>query len=107
MSGANAYAVLSSPRTSGTEAMVISASWLSRDRESDGAKLNLRGVSTVLALANFSKSEFPSLREGWRQFMEIRRVLSLGKGSGVHNQRWLPRGHACLSLLIPRVVATK
>ncbi|KAJ7632813.1 Gaa1-like protein [Roridomyces roridus] len=49
--GTNAYAVLSSPRTSGTEAMVISASWVSR---ADGS-LNLRGVSTVLTLARFLK----------------------------------------------------
>ncbi|KAH8826974.1 Gaa1-domain-containing protein [Flagelloscypha sp. PMI_526] len=41
-SGTNAYALLSSPRTSGTEAMVISASWLSRTGEGDGT-LNLRG----------------------------------------------------------------
>jgi len=52
INGTNAYAVMSSPRASGTEAMVISASWLSRTGEGDGA-LNLRGVSTVLALANF------------------------------------------------------
>ncbi|KAJ6525651.1 Gaa1-domain-containing protein [Mycena capillaripes] len=54
LAGTNAYAVLSSPRTSGTEAMVISASWISRTGEGDGT-LNLRGVSTVLALANFLK----------------------------------------------------
>ncbi|EPT06041.1 hypothetical protein FOMPIDRAFT_125023 [Fomitopsis schrenkii] len=53
-SGANAYAILSSPRASGTEAMVISASWLSRTGEGDGT-LNLRGVSTVLSLAWFLK----------------------------------------------------
>jgi len=55
--GANAYAVLSSPRQAGAEAMVISASWRSRIDEGQGA-LNLRGVSTVLALANFVKSTF-------------------------------------------------
>ncbi|KAJ7087836.1 Gaa1-like protein [Mycena epipterygia] len=54
INGTNAYAVLSSPRTSGTEAMVISASWISRTGEEDGT-LNLRGVSTVLTLANFLK----------------------------------------------------
>ncbi|KAJ7510073.1 Gaa1-like protein [Mycena galericulata] len=52
--GTNSYAVLSSPRTSGTEAMVISASWISRAGEGKGS-LNLRGVSTVLALARFLK----------------------------------------------------
>lgn len=53
-SGSNAYAVMSSPRTSGTEAIVISASWLSRIDEGDGA-INIRGVSTVLALAYFMR----------------------------------------------------
>lgn len=53
--GINAYAVLSSPRASGTEAMVISASWISRMDDGHDA-LNLRGVSTVLALAAFLKS---------------------------------------------------
>nr|GAT60039.1 predicted protein [Mycena chlorophos] len=53
--GTNAYAVLSSPRASGTEAMVISASWISRLGEGDGS-LNLRGVATVLALARFLKT---------------------------------------------------
>ncbi|KII88370.1 hypothetical protein PLICRDRAFT_161388 [Plicaturopsis crispa FD-325 SS-3] len=52
--GTNAYAVMSSPRASGTEAIVISASWLSRTGEGDGT-LNLRGISTVLALARFLK----------------------------------------------------
>ncbi|CAA7271557.1 unnamed protein product [Cyclocybe aegerita] len=52
--GTNAYAVLASPRHSGTEAMIISASWLSRSGEGDGT-INIRGVSTVLALAGFLK----------------------------------------------------
>ena len=51
-SGSNAYAVLSSPRYSGAEAAVISASWLSRTGDGDGT-LNLRGVATVLSLATF------------------------------------------------------
>ncbi|THH33887.1 hypothetical protein EUX98_g293 [Antrodiella citrinella] len=48
--GTNAYAIFSSPRGSGAEATLISASWRSRDGED---KLNLRGVSTVLGLAAF------------------------------------------------------
>ncbi|KAG6867027.1 hypothetical protein C0991_003944 [Blastosporella zonata] len=52
--GINAYAILKSPRAPGNEAMVISASWLSRTGEGDGT-LNLRGVATVLALAGFLK----------------------------------------------------
>ncbi|KAI0336516.1 Gaa1-domain-containing protein [Cubamyces sp. BRFM 1775] len=55
INGTNAYAVLQSPRASGTEAIVISASWLSRMGEGDGT-LNLRGVSTLLALASFLKN---------------------------------------------------
>ena len=57
INGTNAYAILRSPRNPGTEAMVISASWLSSAKDGDGA-LNLRGVSTVLALAAFLKREF-------------------------------------------------
>lgn len=52
--GTNVYAVLSTPRTPGTEAMVISASWLSRTDDGLGT-LNLRGIATVLSLAGFLK----------------------------------------------------
>ncbi|KZT11326.1 Gaa1-domain-containing protein [Laetiporus sulphureus 93-53] len=52
--GSNAYGIFHSPRASGSEAMLISASWLSRTGEGDGT-LNLRGVSTVLSLAAFLK----------------------------------------------------
>ncbi|KAH9173624.1 Gaa1-domain-containing protein [Lactarius sanguifluus] len=48
LNGTNAYAVFSAPRTSGTEAVVISASWKSLT-----GGYNLRGVSTVLSLATF------------------------------------------------------
>ncbi|KAI9508310.1 Gaa1-domain-containing protein [Russula earlei] len=50
LNGTNAYAVFSAPRTSGTEAMIISASWKSMT----GGE-NLRGVSIVLSLAAFLK----------------------------------------------------
>ena len=40
----------------GAEAIIISASWLSRTGEGDGT-LNLRGVATVLSLAGYLKSE--------------------------------------------------
>jgi glycosylphosphatidylinositol transamidase len=40
--------------------MVISASWISRIGEDDGT-LNMRGVSTILALAGFLKRELSSL----------------------------------------------
>ena len=61
ISGSNAYAILSSPRYSGAEATVISASWLSSLGDGDGT-LNLRGVATVLSLAAFlnRQSHHPS-----------------------------------------------
>ncbi|KAJ2933795.1 hypothetical protein H1R20_g3313, partial [Candolleomyces eurysporus] len=54
LTGANAYAVSSSPRASGNEAMVIAASWIRRHDKGE-EELNLRGISTVLALAKFLK----------------------------------------------------
>ena len=44
---------MNSPRTSGSEAIVVSASWLSQ--VGDGS-YNLRGIATVLTLAGFLKS---------------------------------------------------
>lgn len=57
LNGTNAYAIISAPRHSGTEAMVISASWLSRIGDGNSI-LNLRGISTVLALAGFLKRAY-------------------------------------------------
>ncbi|KAJ3787413.1 Gaa1-like protein [Lentinula aff. detonsa] len=54
LNGTNVYAILRSPRVSGAEATIISASWISRVNEGDGT-LNLRGVATVLALSRFVK----------------------------------------------------
>lgn len=81
MRGVNAYAVLSSPRAAGNEAMVISASWLSRTGEGDGT-LNLRGVATVLALARYLKRErvfFPFYSESFLKLRFGPRTFSLGK----------------------------
>lgn len=50
--GANAYGVYPVPRASGAEAIVISASWVSRTDEGAGTP-NMRGVATVLALARY------------------------------------------------------
>ena len=55
MHGVNTYAIFSAPRTSGTEAMVVSASWKSETL--GGGTLNLRGVATILSLAAYIKSE--------------------------------------------------
>ncbi|KAF8637410.1 hypothetical protein AX17_002905 [Amanita inopinata Kibby_2008] len=81
--GTNAYAVLSSPRASGTEAIVISASWLSSMNEGSGG-LNLRGVSTILALAAFLKKY--SL---WAK--DVVFVISDGYLDGMH--AWLSAYH--------------
>ncbi|KAF8609985.1 Gaa1-domain-containing protein [Ceratobasidium sp. AG-I] len=54
MQGANAYAIYAAPRTSGNEAIVLSASWKSLKWDEDGS-LNLRGVATILALAGYLK----------------------------------------------------
>jgi glycosylphosphatidylinositol transamidase len=51
ITGTNTYAISRSPRTSGTEAMVIAASWISRQEEGENEQPNLRGIATVLALA--------------------------------------------------------
>ncbi|CAL1704592.1 unnamed protein product [Somion occarium] len=48
--GTNAYAIHSSPRASGAEAILISASRISRTGD-----LNLRGISTVISLAAYLK----------------------------------------------------
>ncbi|KAF8447520.1 Gaa1-like protein [Boletus edulis BED1] len=53
ITGINAYAILNSPRTPGSEAIVISASWLS---EVGKEPYNLRGIATVIALAGFLKN---------------------------------------------------
>jgi glycosylphosphatidylinositol transamidase len=66
MNGTNAYAILKAPKTDGAEALVLSASWLSRARDAEGErKVNIRGVAIVLALANFLESETSSLYKVW------------------------------------------
>lgn len=54
----NAFAIMNSPRASGSEAIVVSASYLS---EAGKEPYNLRGIATVLALAGFLKSMRVSL----------------------------------------------
>ncbi|EIN07262.1 Gaa1-domain-containing protein [Punctularia strigosozonata HHB-11173 SS5] len=81
--GANAYAVSPSPRASGTEVMLISATWLSTMGDGDGT-LNLRGVATVLALAGFLKKY-----SMWAK--DIVYVVSDGYMDGMH--AWLSAYH--------------
>ncbi|EPQ58341.1 Gaa1-domain-containing protein, partial [Gloeophyllum trabeum ATCC 11539] len=84
--GVNVYAVSSSPRASGAEAMVISASWLSRTGEGDGT-INSRGVATVLALAAFLKKHAL-----WAKDLIF--VISDGYMDGMH--AWLSAYHGSL-----------
>ncbi|KAF9526996.1 Gaa1-like protein [Crepidotus variabilis] len=83
VNGTNTYAILASPRHSGTEAIVISASWISRIGEGNGT-VNVRGVSTVLALAGFLKRY-----SHWGK--DIVFVLSDGYLEGM--QAWLSSYH--------------
>ncbi|KAG0143144.1 hypothetical protein CROQUDRAFT_66493 [Cronartium quercuum f. sp. fusiforme G11] len=55
LNGTNVHAILQAPRTDGTESLVLMASWLSRKPKSDskGGDLNVRGIASILALANY------------------------------------------------------
>jgi len=59
--------------------MVISASWLSRTGDGDGT-LNLRGISTVLALAGFLKRGCILVFTGLYHYICAHRSLILGQG---------------------------
>ncbi|KAF9520478.1 hypothetical protein BS47DRAFT_634714 [Hydnum rufescens UP504] len=57
--GVNVYASLSTPRASGSEAIVISASWRSLsfvEGSRTERNLNLRGIAILLSLARHSRS---------------------------------------------------
>ena len=77
--GTNAYAVLASPRGPRNEAIIIGASWLSRTGEGNGI-VNLRGISTVLALARFLRSKNILPVSFFDQ--NLVRLFLVGKGSG-------------------------
>ncbi|KAG8757537.1 Glycosyl phosphatidyl inositol protein transamidase complex subunit, partial [Serendipita sp. 396] len=55
ITGNNAYGVYRAQRTSGMEAIVIAASWVSRQQEGANLQPNLRGIATVLSLASSLK----------------------------------------------------
>lgn len=50
------YASVTPPRSSGTETILISANWISRD-----GGLNLRGIATLLAMGDFLRGMFNHL----------------------------------------------
>ncbi|BGO95445.1 hypothetical protein NBRC10512_001413 [Rhodotorula toruloides] len=85
LSGVNTYAILAAPKTDGAEALVLSASWLSRAKDEHGQpRINTRGVAIVLALANyFKKYAF------WSK--DIIFVISDGYSEGA--QAWLDAYH--------------
>jgi len=78
---------MASPRGPRNEAIVIGASWLSKVGGGNGT-LNLRGVSTVLALARFLRSKNMLLFHDFDQ--KLSRLLLVGKGFDLRHQRWLP-----------------
>ncbi|BGP20023.1 Glycosyl phosphatidyl inositol protein transamidase complex subunit [Rhodosporidiobolus nylandii] len=85
LSGINTYAVLPAPKTDGAEAIVLSASWLSRAVGVEGERrINVRGVAIVLALANYFKKY-----SMWSK--DIVLVISDGYSDGV--QAWLDAYH--------------
>ena len=80
LSGINTYAILPAPKTDGAEALVLSASWLSRATNDDGSRrVNTRGVALVLALANYFKSA--SRLTSPRSHTSLELMLSLAEHS--------------------------
>ncbi|GAA5905667.1 hypothetical protein JCM8208_005799 [Rhodotorula glutinis] len=85
LSGINTYAILPAPKTDGAEALVLSASWLSRATNEDGSRrVNTRGVALVLALANYFKKH-----SMWSK--DIIFLVSDGYADGA--QAWLDSYH--------------
>ncbi|CAG8434789.1 11747_t:CDS:10 [Ambispora gerdemannii] len=52
ISGVNVFGVLSAPRGDGTEALVLSAPWISKD----GKTVNINGVAAILSIGKFFQS---------------------------------------------------
>ncbi|GAA5979372.1 hypothetical protein JCM11641_005016 [Rhodosporidiobolus odoratus] len=85
LSGTNTFAILPAPKTDGAEALVLSASWLSRALDEHGnRRINTRGVALVLALANYFKKY-----SMWSK--DIIFVISDGYSEGM--QAWLDSYH--------------
>ena len=79
--------------------MVIGASWISRIGEKDGT-VNIRGVSTVLALANFLKRKSLLILLSFTvllTFPFLNRVFLLGERHRICHKRWVPGGNASMA----------
>ncbi|GAA5827560.1 hypothetical protein JCM11251_001733 [Rhodosporidiobolus azoricus] len=88
LSGINTYAILAAPKTDGAEALVLSASWLSRAADENGQqRINTRGVASVLALANYFKkyAEYSM----WSKDI----IFLIGDGYSEGVQAWLDSYH--------------
>ena len=68
---------------------MISAAWLSGTGDVDGT-LNLRGVSTVLALAAFLKRMSSPVIPAFHITGTADRAFTMGKRSRFRGQRWQP-----------------
>ncbi|KAG0272077.1 Glycosyl phosphatidyl inositol protein transamidase complex subunit [Linnemannia exigua] len=77
--GVNTYAVFYAPRSDGTEALVLSASWLSKDKT-----FNINAISMLLALGK-------TFKRGSHFSKDIIFVVSDGEAEGL--QAWLKAYH--------------
>ncbi|CAG8511788.1 20515_t:CDS:10 [Gigaspora margarita] len=82
ISGINTFGVLNSPRTDGTEALVLSAPWKSKD----GVTTNVNGIAAVLSIVKFFKSTDYTY---WSKDIII--LITDGGEAGV--QAWLESYH--------------
>ncbi|KAF9926496.1 Glycosyl phosphatidyl inositol protein transamidase complex subunit [Linnemannia zychae] len=77
--GVNTYAIFYAPRSDGTEALVLSAPWVSRD-----SKINTNAISMLLALGK-------AFKRGSHFSKDIIFVVSDGRAEGL--QAWLKAYH--------------
>ncbi|CAG8647362.1 24236_t:CDS:10 [Cetraspora pellucida] len=82
ISGINVFGVLSSPRTDGTEALVLSAPW----RSKDGVTTNINGIAAALSLGKFFKSTDYTY---WSKDI----IILITDGGEVGVQAWLESYH--------------
>ncbi|CAG8565628.1 9198_t:CDS:10, partial [Dentiscutata erythropus] len=82
ISGINVFGVLNSPRTDGTEALVLSAPWKSKD----GVTTNVNGIAAALSIGKFFKSTDYTY---WSKDIII--LITDGGAAGV--QAWLESYH--------------
>ena len=102
LTGINVYSILSAPKTDGAEALVLSASWLSRALDENGQRrINVRGIALVLALANYLKSRSLRLLVARDERLISCRVRHVVKGCCLSRFGWVHRGNASLVGFVP------